>query len=425
MKESRVIRPRIRRLGIGLVFLALGVVLAPSLASASGFSLFVHSLLDTKRRPSISVNTSLPYSALVFLKKTEERYEADYRVYIRIMDPRGKETVDQTYKDTNTRKRSSSLSRKFAVPPGDYLVQCTVQVKNTHLAYRKEAVVSVPDFLKSGVGLSEPRLFAAAIDTVPPTILVRTSGDVPKPELNEKETPQFAHLDRQPAFTFEVYLDKAVRDSVPCELVYQVVDKNSTQLLYGRKRVKLFGSSDEFLVHCNVDDWDSGMYSFEVKAFLTSRPGATEANLRFSLVFSRAMLTKRFGETMDILSLIASKEEIDAFKNAAEAERAEVWNQFWAKRDPTPGTERNEALDEYLRRVRHASENFAQSGTGWRSDRGRVYIKYGEPDEIEVKADPYYEGDYLIWRYYKQNLTFVFYDRFGLGEYQLTNTNLF
>ena len=54
-----------------------------------------------------------------------------------------------------------------------------------------------------------------------------------------------------------------------------------------------------------------------------------------------------------------------------------------------------------------------------------MYIRYGQPDEVEVRSDPYFQGEYLIWRYTKENLSFVFYDRFGLGEYKLTNTSAF
>ena len=68
----------------------------------------------------------------------------------------------------------------------------------------------------------------------------------------------------------------------------------------------------------------------------------------------------------------------------------------------------------------------AKCGTaGWRSDRGRIYVKHGEPDEVEVRSDPYIQGTYLIWRYYQNNMTFVFHDRFGLGEYRLTQTRAF
>jgi GWxTD domain-containing protein len=135
------------------------------------------------------------------------------------------------------------------------------------------------------------------------------------------------------------------------------------------------------------------------------------------------MLTKNFEKTIEILSLVATKQETDELKNAPIEERGRLWTEFWARRDPSPGTAENEALDEHLRRVRHATENFSDGGAGWQSDRGKVYIKYGEPDHTEVRTDPQYQGQYLVWNYYQRNLTFVFYDRFGLGEYRLTDSS--
>ncbi len=102
-----------------------------------------------------------------------------------------------------------------------------------------------------------------------------------------------------------------------------------------------------------------------------------------------------------------------------------MWAAFWARRDPSPGTEDNEALEEHWRRIRHASKEFTTNDAGWKTDRGRIYIRHGQPDEQEIRTDPYVQGQYLVWRYYKDNLTFVFYDRFGLGEYILSNSSTF
>jgi GWxTD domain-containing protein len=137
------------------------------------------------------------------------------------------------------------------------------------------------------------------------------------------------------------------------------------------------------------------------------------------------MLTRRWDTTVGVLSIIGTNEEIRLLKEAPVSERASMWAAFWARRDPTPGTEDNEALEEHWRRVRHANREFATSDAGWKTDRGRVYIRHGEPDEQEIRTDPYVQGQYLVWRYYEDNLTFVFYDRFGLGEYILSNSSTY
>src|SRR5580658_3653094 len=66
-------------------------------------------------------------------------------------------------------------------------------------------------------------------------------------------------------------------------------------------------------------------------------------------------------------------------------DREQFIEQFWKRRDPTPDTERNEYREEHYRRIAYANEHFAPAGgiPGWKTDRGRIYIQWGPPDEIE------------------------------------------
>jgi GWxTD domain-containing protein len=57
--------------------------------------------------------------------------------------------------------------------------------------------------------------------------------------------------------------------------------------------------------------------------------------------------------------------------------------QFWLRRDPTPDTAENEFKEEHYRRIAYANERFASGIPGWKSDRGRIYIAFGPPDERE------------------------------------------
>ena len=68
---------------------------------------------------------------------------------------------------------------------------------------------------------------------------------------------------------------------------------------------------------------------------------------------------------------------------ATAAERASFIARFWAAREPSPFTTRNEAEETFWQRVSAADELFTQTTvSGWRTDRGRVYIVLGPPDEI-------------------------------------------
>ncbi len=81
---------------------------------------------------------------------------------------------------------------------------------------------------------------------------------------------------------------------------------------------------------------------------------------------------------------IITPEELTAFKALSNDEERDAFiEQFWQRRDPTPDTEENEFKEEHYRRIAYANEHFSAGRAGWRTDRGRIYIVFGPPDEIE------------------------------------------
>ncbi len=81
---------------------------------------------------------------------------------------------------------------------------------------------------------------------------------------------------------------------------------------------------------------------------------------------------------------IITPEELTAFKQLSNDEERDAFiEQFWQRRDPTPDTEENEFKEEHYRRIAYANEHFAAGRPGWMTDRGRIYIVFGPPDEIE------------------------------------------
>jgi len=85
----------------------------------------------------------------------------------------------------------------------------------------------------------------------------------------------------------------------------------------------------------------------------------------------------------DVAYLITAKERRAFQALGTDAERSRFIEQFWLRRDPTPGTARNEFQEEHYRRIAYANEHFAAGVPGWKTDRGRIYIMYGPPDQIE------------------------------------------
>ncbi len=84
------------------------------------------------------------------------------------------------------------------------------------------------------------------------------------------------------------------------------------------------------------------------------------------------------------VAYIITDEERKAFKQmSTDEEREQFVEQFWLRRDPTPDTVENEYKEEHYRRIAYANEHYASGIPGWKTDRGRIYITFGPPDEIE------------------------------------------
>jgi len=136
---------------------------------------------------------------------------------------------------------------------------------------------------------------------------------------------------------------------------------------------------------------------------------------------------------------IITDEERAAFKQLSnDEERDNFIENFWQRRDPTPDTEENEYKEEHYQRIAYANEHFAAGVPGWRTDRGRMYIVFGKPDEIDSHPSggsyerPMEEGGgetstypFEDWRYryidgIGQEVIMEFVDTCMCGEYHMT-----
>jgi len=101
--------------------------------------------------------------------------------------------------------------------------------------------------------------------------------------------------------------------------------------------------------------------------------------------------------------------------------------QFWIARDPSPGTPENELRKEFLARTEYANENFrTMKLDGWKTDRGRVYIVYGSPSDIERYPNEPNSYPFELWHYdaLQNGTVFVFADFEGRRNYRLLHSNL-
>jgi GWxTD domain-containing protein len=226
-------------------------------------------------------------------------------------------------------------------------------------------------------------------------------------------------LDAQPVVQFELFLNEDVTVPLICFVYYEVRDVSTARVLYGRSRARLLGFNDVFVLTFDAEDWKPGSYTINMRAMADGGEISADASTKMELDVTLAMLDEYFEDTLEILSLIADSDDLHGLGTASPEMRAEEWRKFWQRRDPDPRTTANESLEELLRRVRVASQRYSKYGAAWRSDRGKVYIRYGEPDKIEQRTDRSNRGEYEVWTYLAEDKTFVFYAQYAGGEYRL------
>jgi len=134
---------------------------------------------------------------------------------------------------------------------------------------------------------------------------------------------------------------------------------------------------------------------------------------------------------------IISPAELDAWKKLqTNEEREKFIEDFWGRRDLDPDTNENEYREAYYERVAYVNEHFSSGIPGYKTDRGRVYLKYGKPDEIDSHpAGGRYEREasegngststYPFERWFYRNIPgrsgaeIEFVDPTGTGEFRL------
>jgi GWxTD domain-containing protein len=140
----------------------------------------------------------------------------------------------------------------------------------------------------------------------------------------------------------------------------------------------------------------------------------------------------------DVVYIIAPEERQAFLQLETNEEREQFIEQFWLRRSSNPDLPDNDFKEEHYRRIAYANERYASGIPGWKTDRGRIYITWGKPDEIESHPSggtydrPMEEGGgststypWETWRYryiegIGQNIIWEFVDPSGSGEYHLT-----
>lgn len=355
-----------------------------------------------------------PYDVLSFVKSDSGGFEAKYEVSVTINDKDdfqvdGKiwqeKVFAEDFEQTNSRRMFSITFAKFDIEPGKYQVNLGFTDLETKKTKKVQKKIELKDYEKKKLMISDVSFVR---NLVTDSLGVKTFV----PEVAD----YIVDLSRKLYCYFEIY--NRTGNSEKYKISYWIKNARGKKVLEREYLRQSDGKRtlESFALLSN--DLSQGAYEIEVKV----RQGKNEAKVKKEFVVRWADLPSSIYDielAIKQAKYIAEKKEWDKLKKAKEDEKLDAFREFWAKRDPTPGSPQNEWMDEYYARVAYANARFGGFRDGWKSDMGMIYIIFGPPSDVE--RHPFDPGTkpYEIWYYYSINKSFIFMDMTGFGEYRL------
>ena len=120
---------------------------------------------------------------------------------------------------------------------------------------------------------------------------------------------------------------------------------------------------------------------------------------------------------LGVMAYILPYSEIKSLYTLSEDEQLSFVLSYIDNKDLDFKTNKNEFLELIKVRFQYVNNNFSEYNTGWKTDRGEVYIVNGPPKSIEVFYDNNKMVNKQIWYY--EDRTFMFSDERTMGELKL------
>ncbi len=385
-----------------------------------------HFNLDILNFPTDSINLSrldfyiqVPYEMLSFVK-TNDEFNASYEVTIDIFDKKDsliseklftENIVTPDYKKSISQTTGKISQRSMILAPETYTIVVQIRDSETKKLSQVKRLLTMRDFSQSQVSLGDIMVVSQMQKDGNKTAIVpNIAGTV---QGGGEDVHFYAE-----AITKTYPADATVILTVQGKLGITVAS-DTLPITFSKPRQSCFLTVPGKALQ-------SGQYTVEMKSYIADSVDAQK--LQLTSTVTRKLFVKLPGlpfmindldVAIDELMYVASKDEMDSLRSVAGEQKREAFLSFWKKRDPTKETDVNELMQEYYQRIDFANKNFSHYVDGWKTDRGNVYVVFGEPSNIERHPLDIDAKPYEVWTYYDQNRTFVFIDETGFGDYRL------
>ncbi|MEO0093407.1 MAG: GWxTD domain-containing protein [candidate division WOR-3 bacterium] len=327
-----------------------------------------------------------------------------------------------SFKEAEARDLTMVDQRNFYARPGQYRINFTVSCFKDTSAFSPLArigfysdTLTIIDYSDS-LALSDIELAAQiTTDTI-------SQGKFNKGGLTVVPNPtgQFGLAYDQINVYLEVY--NMEPDTLPFEITYAILDSNRMPLkIFPAEKRKKDGPSVSLTFAIPTKGLNPGPYFLFIRLRDLTTQKEVNRSKRFSIAYPTGQkatnwlpmnaTTRRYYE---MIQFLATEKERRQFKKLSGLAKEKFLQQFWARHN----------FSEFLSRIQYVDFHFALGQKpGHETDRGRIYIKYGPPDEIEDLPMTEYSNPQQKWRYHKTGLVFIFIDLYGNGNFLLIYSN--
>ncbi|HVP37182.1 MAG TPA: GWxTD domain-containing protein [Terriglobales bacterium] len=320
---------------------------------------------------------------------------------------------------------------------GTYSLELKATDVNSKLVGTKKTQLLIPDFKGDSLQLSDIQL---ALDSKEDTTEVKFN----KSGMKVLPNPRREYLSKSGLLYLyaEVYNLKFDPESKKkgYSLNFSILDSTgSNPKDYGSMVHPKPGNTSVVISALNVSSLQPGSHLLQVSVKDLASGEEIKKTKSFQVLASPVLEVKEEPKTEEeaknlrkMLTYIATKDELRMYDQLNLSGKRQFMTEFWKKKDTDPSTPENEFKIEFNRRWEEAQRRYSttQGGKdpwkqdGWKTDMGRVYIVYGEPDNIERFPLSMSEKAWEKWYYdnIQGGVYFIFVDEQGYGVYRLMHS---
>ncbi|NIA23628.1 MAG: GWxTD domain-containing protein [Proteobacteria bacterium] len=374
----------------------------------------------------------IPLKSLKYKKAKNNTIEAHYEIYIKVTNDSTKQSYDSKWsrvsiaplkKNTNLNRKSLVDKVDFQLLPGKYKVYTYLLDKSSKKKYEKSIDVRIKQ-QSQGLALSDLEM----------TDLIKE--DTTRSLFNRNGLLILPNASRNYAkwkYILETYLEiyNVNSDSSDCTIRYYITDTNGDTVLSNNwKKVEKLGNDVVDMNIFNLLALKDGGYKLNAQCVMGKDTVGTDKEFAIKTYQEKLpqLIFKNKDEEKEYyhLEYILTGNNLIFFKKLNKEGRKNYAKYYWSRMDPNRDTPYSEALGKFINNLKFVDRMFRQGDRkGRETDRGRIYLKYGKPDQIIRKGISQQYKSAEIWKYYnKGGITFVFSDINSTGDYILIYSSI-